>query len=151
MNKVNNSYEGTISGSYIYKEVLKGGIIFLFILSAVTAVATLILWDVITDDGTYPEKFNIVMVFWIILFVFVIPLTILIIIQIIYYQAYVRRFSYKISKDHIIINHGVFTQVRATIPYSRIQNINIANGVFDRLFKTFTVKIETAGSTAAAA
>jgi putative transcriptional regulator len=64
--------------------------------------------------------------------------------------VYVKNFSYKISEDHLVIKHGVLTKTVATIPYSRIQNINIVNGVFDRIFKTFTVKIETAGSSAAA-
>ena len=56
-----------------------------------------------------------------------------------------RNFSYKITGENIVINHGVFTKTRAKIPFSRIQNINIVNGVFDRMFKTFTIKIETAG------
>ncbi|GAH38773.1 unnamed protein product [marine sediment metagenome] len=76
---------------------------------------------------------------------------VIILIVYIYNSAYVRSFTYKISENHIIIKHGVFTRIVATIPYSRIQNINIVNGVFDRMFKIFTVKIETAGSTAAAA
>ena len=68
-----------------------------------------------------------------------------------YYSAYIRNFSYKISGENILINHGVFTKIKATIPYSRIQNINIVNGVFDRMYNLSTVKIETAGSSSAAA
>jgi len=151
MNKENFSYEGTISSSYRNKEVLKGGLLFLLILSAVTTLATFLSWVAVTDDGINPENFTNFVILLVILFVFIIPFTIIMVIQIWYYTAYVHKFSYKISEDHIVINHGVFTQVRATIPYSRIQNINIVNGVFDRMFKTFTVKIETAGSTAAAA
>ncbi|MHA2087970.1 MAG: PH domain-containing protein, partial [Promethearchaeota archaeon] len=66
-----------------------------------------------------------------------------------YNWAYIKNFHFKIAEDHIVIKHGVFTKIVATIPYSRIQNINIVNGVFDRVFKLFTVKIETAGSSAA--
>ena len=151
MNKENFSYEGTISSSYRNKEVLKGGLIFLLILSGVTILATFLSWIAVTDDGINPENFTIILILLVILFAFIIPFTIIMLIQIWYYTAYVNKFFYKIFEDNIVINHGVFTQVRATIPYSRIQNINIANGVFDRMFKTFTVKIETAGSTAAAA
>lgn len=150
MNKENFSYEGTISSSYRNKEVFKGGLIFLLILSAVTLIAEFFSWVALTDDGTNPENFNMVVILLVILFAFIIPFIIIMVVQIWYYSAYVRKFSYKISEDHIVINHGVFTQIRATLPYTRIQNINIANGVFDRMFKTFTVKIETAGSTAAA-
>jgi len=60
-------------------------------------------------------------------------------------------FSYEILESDILIQHGVFNRIKATIPHSRIQNINITNGVFDRMFKIFTVKVETAGSAAAAA
>ena len=150
MNKENFSYEGTISSSYRNKEVLKGGLIYLLILSGVTILATFLSWIAVTDDGINPENFTIILILLVILFAFIIPFTIIMLIQIWYYTAYVNKFFYKIFEDNIVINHGVFTQVRATIPYSRIQNINIANGVFDRMFKTFTVKIETAGSTAAA-
>jgi len=51
-----------------------------------------------------------------------------------------------VSENNIIIHHGVFTKKRVTIPYTRVQNINIANGIFDRLFKIYTVKVETAGA-----
>ncbi|MFX1391720.1 MAG: PH domain-containing protein, partial [Promethearchaeota archaeon] len=68
-----------------------------------------------------------------------------------YYYRYVKMFYFEILENDIILQHGVFNRIRATIPFSRIQNINITNGVFDRMFKTFTVKIETAGSSAAAA
>ncbi|GAI57517.1 unnamed protein product, partial [marine sediment metagenome] len=44
--------------------------------------------------------------------------------------------------------HGIWTKHRATIPFSRIQNINIVNGLFDRIFGLYTVKIETAGGSA---
>jgi putative transcriptional regulator len=150
MSKEKISYQGTISNSYRNKEVLKGALIFFLVLIGITTLITFIFWQVITEDGTVPENFMII-ILMLILFVFITPFTIIMLLQIWYYTAYVHKFSFKVTEDHIIINHGVLTQVRATIPYSRIQNINIANGVFDRMFKTFTVKIETAGSSAAAA
>jgi hypothetical protein len=90
------------------------------------------------------------LVFWIVLFGGIVPFICLVFLNALYNTKYVHNFSYKITEDTIIINHGVFTKTRATIPFSRIQNINIVNGVFDRMFKTFTVKIETAGSSGAA-
>ena len=96
---------------------------------------------------TDPVGFTIILS----LFMFVIPYIVIVVSIAFYNNAFVTNFAYKIMEDNIIIFHGVFTKTRATIPYSRIQNINIANGVFDRLFKTYTVKIETAGSAAAAA
>ncbi|TFF85335.1 MAG: helix-turn-helix domain-containing protein [Promethearchaeota archaeon] len=67
-----------------------------------------------------------------------------------YLNRYIDYFSYHFAKDKIVITHGVLTKIKATIPYSRIQNINIVNGVFDRMYDIYTVKVETAGSSAAA-
>jgi putative transcriptional regulator len=78
----------------------------------------------------------------------IIPSLITIITAYFYLKAYIDNFYFRFSKENIVINHGVFTKTRATIPYSRIQNINIVNGVFDRMYDLYTVKIETAGSTA---
>ncbi len=143
MSKEKNSYDGSISSSYKNKELLKGalvlGIITTFIISIAIAGAFLAWW-IIPIEWMYLMTIIVYSVFGAI-----------ILIVYIYNSAYVRNFTYKISENHIIIKHGVFTKIVATIPYSRIQNINIVNGVFDRMFKTFTVKIETAGSTAAAA
>jgi putative transcriptional regulator len=89
-------------------------------------------------------------IYWIVFISCVIPTIGVIILVAIYETKYVNNFLYVITEDNIVIHHGVFTKVRATIPFSRIQNINIVNGVFDRMFKTFTVKIETAGGAGAA-
>ena len=149
MNKGKISHEGTISRDYRKKELLKTFLILcLIIIPTIALILVIIFWNDITDVEI-SIGWDVYM--WIILFGGVIPFIALILVFSVYYSAYVKKFSYKISEDKIIINHGVFTRTRATIPYSRIQNINIVNGVFDRMFKTFTVKIETAGSSAAAA
>ncbi|MHA1728057.1 MAG: PH domain-containing protein, partial [Promethearchaeota archaeon] len=62
-----------------------------------------------------------------------------------YQKAYVRNFKYEISEKFILVKSGVFTKKKVSIPFSRIQNINIVQGVFDRMFKIYTAKIETAG------
>jgi DNA-binding XRE family transcriptional regulator len=105
---------------------------------------------IVTDGLSISAVVPIELTYFIFILSYVIYITI-IIINYLYYRVYIKNFYYKILEDHIIIKHGVFTKIVATIPYSRIQNINIVNGVFDRLFKIFTVKIETAGSSAAAA
>lgn len=63
--------------------------------------------------------------------------------------AYVRNFSYQITATNIIIQQGVFSKRRDSIPFSRIQNISIKSGFFDRMFKLSSVQIETAGSSGA--
>jgi putative transcriptional regulator len=97
------------------------------------------------------DEFQLEVMLWIIFYSVVIPYVILLISTIWYFFRFVKMFTFETLESDLIIQHGVFNRIRATIPYSRIQNINITNGVFDRMYKTYTVKIETAGSTAAAA
>ncbi|MFX1236520.1 MAG: PH domain-containing protein [Promethearchaeota archaeon] len=137
-------YEGTISKDYKKKAMLKMFIVLsIFILpSIITTVSLLLAAEIII-----PEVY--IGLGWYLLIIGtggVLPYLVILLPYRKYLKAYVHKFSYAISEDKIVIIHGVLTRTRATIPYSRIQNINIVNGVFDRMYKTFTVKIETAGS-----
>ena len=145
MSKEKISFEGSISSSYKNKELLKITII-LGIIAAVTTgmflTGTFFAWWTIPIEWISFAYLGFI--------IFYSLFAVIIILVYVYNRAYIKNFTYTISEDHIIIRHGIFTKIVATIPYSRIQNINIVNGVFDRMFKTFTVKIETAGSSAAA-
>ena len=140
-------HEGTISMSYRNKEVLKTSIILGLILVSTLLMTYWIMYSIALEEGLLSL---LSLLFWIVFFACVIPTICIVILVAIYETKYVNNFHYTITEDNIIINHGVFTKIRATIPFSRIQNINIVNGVFDRMFKTFTVKIETAGGSGAA-
>ena len=61
-------------------------------------------------------------------------------------KIYVRTFTYTISEKFIVVKSGVITRNKTTIPFSRIQNINVTQGILDRLYNIYTVKIETAGT-----
>ena len=150
MSEEKNSYEGSISSSYKNKELLKNTILLGIIATAGAFFIWWIMLMIFTDGLEEIIMFPIEVTYLIFIIVYSVFITI-IVITYLYNAAYVKNFSYNISEDHIVIKHGVFTKIVATIPYSRIQNINIVNGVFDRIFKIFTVKIETAGSSAAAA
>jgi len=70
-------------------------------------------------------------------------------INIVYYKylsSYVRSFTFVVSEDSIVIEHGVFTKTKITIPHIKIQSINVSSGFFDRRFRLYNVKISTAGS-----
>ena len=144
MNIEKSSHEGTISMSLRNKEMLKNLIIFTIIFVPSILFTCIIIFLVNWDDGD-GILLPIQIYLSIVLFAGVIPYISIQLLFFLYETKYVRNFSYKITEDNIVISHGVFTKTRATIPFSRIQNINIVNGVFDRMFKTFTVKIETAG------
>jgi len=150
MSKEKKSYEGNISNSYKNKELLKSTILLGIIATAGAFFIWWIILMIFTDGLENIILIPIEVTYLIFIIVYIVYITI-IVLGYLYNTAYIKNFHYKISEDHIVIKHGVFTKIDATIPYSRIQNINIVNGVFDRIFKTFTVKIETAGSSAAAA
>ncbi len=141
------SYKGTISMDLRNKETLKNAIIFGIIIFPSIILTLAVIVAILQEESLV---LPIDLVFWIFIYGGILPYIGILIITVLYETRYVRNFSYKISENNIVINHGVFTKTRATVPFSRIQNINIVNGVFDRMFKTFTVKIETAGSSGAA-
>lgn len=147
MSKDELSYEGTISRDFRKKLILKNFFIYGLIIvpNLLWIVLMIIGIDIVEAEFNSGLEWSL----WIIVLGGIVPYIASMILTAIYYSAYVRRFSYRIIGDKIIVNHGVLTRTRATIPYSRIQNITIVNGIFDRMFKIFTVKIETAGSSGA--
>ncbi|MFW9929893.1 MAG: helix-turn-helix domain-containing protein [Candidatus Thorarchaeota archaeon] len=140
MNKESEAFRGTISRDFIKKQALKNNL-FLFIV-AVFLIITFLVYLFLTGEFNFELLLLLILVFVIIPYIFIA------IVSAWYFAAYKGNFSYIIQKNNIVINHGVFTKMRVTIPYKRIQNINIVCGVFDRMFKTYTVKIETAGHSA---
>jgi len=134
------AYKGKISRSYIKKETLKNNILLISIALCVEMVYVFMY--------LFEPDINFNLFLLLTILSVITPYIVIAISSALFFSSYVRNFSYEVQETRIIINHGVFTKTRATIPYKRIQNINIVNGVFDRIFKTFTVKIETAGHSA---
>lgn len=62
-----------------------------------------------------------------------------------YQVAYYRRFTYEVTGETIDIASGVFSRQRREIPLGRIQNVDISEGVVQRLFGIAAVDFETAG------
>lgn len=55
------------------------------------------------------------------------------------------RFKYGIDGRDIVIEHGLFTRVRRSIPLARVQDVNIEQGPLARILGLAKVKIETGG------
>lgn len=139
MSKNNLDFQGEISRDYAKKQILKGSIgYFLFYASWMFLTFGLIYFF----EASIQLEWFLLMIFYVVL----IPYVFILIFTIWYEFKYVKMFSFEVLENNLVIRHGVFNRVKSTIPYSRIQNINITNGVFDRMYKTFTVKVETAGS-----
>ncbi len=74
-------------------------------------------------------------IFWALIFMF----------SYIYWRVWFKNFNYVLRQDHGEIKEKVFGQSLSYVYYNRIQNINIRQGILDRLLGIFTVIIETAG------
>ena len=143
MSKNDLDFQGKISRDYAKKQILKGSIgYFLFYASWVILMFGLMY---VLGAGVQLE-WALLMIFYLVL----IPYMFYLIFTVWYEFKYVKMFSFEVLENNLVIRHGVFNRVKATIPYSRIQNINITNGIFDRIYKTFTIKVETAGTSAIA-
>jgi len=59
--------------------------------------------------------------------------------------AYVRRYEYRVTADTFDIRSGVFSRREREIPFERIQNVDIAQNVFQRALEIAEVRLETAG------
>lgn len=60
---------------------------------------------------------------------------------------YWRRFRYGVGAREIVIESGIFQRQRRVIPFDRIQDIDIEQGLLARMFGTAKVRIETGGGT----
>jgi putative membrane protein len=56
-----------------------------------------------------------------------------------------RRFGYGVGEREIVIESGILQRQRRVIPFDRIQDIDIEQGLLARLFGTAKVRIETGG------
>jgi membrane protein YdbS with pleckstrin-like domain len=152
-------YEGKIHPDWRKKERLKV-LIYVILIFSVILTPFLLLWIFfcLFNSSPYPlylltsvpPTYNFCGFFMspvpYISIIFLIVFLIVFILYNSYLKAYIRNFTFQITTNHVIINHGVFRQSRATIPFGRIQNINITSGIFDRKYKLFTVNVETAGT-----
>ncbi len=62
---------------------------------------------------------------------------------------YWRRFSFRVGSDEIRIDSGIFSRTHRSIPFDRIQDVDITQGPVARLLGIAKVKFETGGSAAA--
>lgn len=63
----------------------------------------------------------------------------------IYARMSYNRYLYEIKKDAVKIERGIIWKKYTSIPYERIQNVDIRRGIIARMFGFSTVEIETAG------
>ncbi|MCK5347435.1 MAG: PH domain-containing protein [Candidatus Heimdallarchaeota archaeon] len=136
-----------IDPSYVTRQMIGSFLVSLAIGLGTYGVGWMIVW-ISRDDGRPVNQ----AVMWPIIFGVILGIILLLmILTYIFAKLYVNNFDYEISEKFIIIRYGVLTRTKTTIPFSRIQNIAIYQNIRDRLLNIYTVKIETAGSSAATA
>ncbi|QRV15223.1 PH domain-containing protein [Haloterrigena salifodinae] len=62
-----------------------------------------------------------------------------------YGLAYYYRFTYALTADTFDVTSGVFSRRAREIPYRRVQNVDVSQGIVQRLLGLAVVSIETAG------
>jgi putative membrane protein len=62
---------------------------------------------------------------------------------------YWRRFEYRVGASDIRIDSGILSRTHRSIPFERIQDVDISQGIAQRLFGLARVKFETGGSSGA--
>lgn len=96
-------------------------------------------------EGVYdPFSFVSSVIFW-----NVIIIIILAILTFFWSKLAYNFFSYRLTDRGVEIKRGVIWQHQYTIPYERIQNIDIHRGIFARLLNLSVIGIQTAGAAAA--
>jgi len=140
----NESNRYGIEKSYITSQMIGSFFASLLIGLGLYGVGWLVTFIILDDGGTPP------IFLWPLIWGLIFGFAILILtLTFIFDGMYYRNFSYEISEKFITIWYGRLTRTKTTIPFSRIQNIAIRQNIRDRILNIYTVKIETAGSSAA--
>ena len=61
-------------------------------------------------------------------------------------HLYWKNYRFDVGKDNVTVRRGVIRKLTVNIPYERIQNVNIWQGIAERIFGLYIVEIETAGA-----
>lgn len=64
----------------------------------------------------------------------------------IYARMAYARWRYEINDEGIKLEHGIIWKKYTSVPFERVQNVDIRRGILARTFGFSTVEIETAGS-----
>ena len=133
-----------IEKSYITSQMIGSFFASLVIGLIIYGIGWFIILIIMDNGGTPPTSL------WPIIYSIIFGLAIIILVlTYIFERMYYRNFSYEISEKFITIYYGRLTRTKTTIPFSRIQNIAVHQNIRDRWLNIYTVKIETAGSSAA--
>lgn len=111
--------------------------IFVFFLTVFIYLAPYI-WKFL-GIGTDVPIFNIKQEIWFFLFSLI---AFLILLYIIWMYLFYKNFYYELAKDFVKIKKGILTKNEIMIPYNKVRNVKISQGILQRFFNVSTIKIE---------
>jgi membrane protein YdbS with pleckstrin-like domain len=65
-------------------------------------------------------------------------------------RKYYRSINYQLTRDEVVVEHGVWWKMKHTVPYARVMSVDIIQGPLSRSLGIATVDIYTAGYTGVA-
>ncbi len=79
-------------------------------------------------------------------FMFLMIIGIVLIPYLVWIELKYRTYTYYLAETEIIIRSGVLRIERITIPFEKVQNVNVSRSILERILGLATIKIETAGT-----
>lgn len=126
-------------------ENLHPGAKWLFRLRSYTALFPLLIFIIILGLANFAAPISGKSPFPTIIISAILGIVILVFISEIYTRMSYSRFLYELTKEGIKIEKGIIWKKYTSIPYERVQNVDIKRGIIARMFGFSTVDIETAG------
>ncbi len=77
--------------------------------------------------------------------IYTIGIGVIVLFFIISFMQY-RRFFFYVENDHFIIEKGLFSKEKITVPFDRIQTVNIKQNIIQQILGVVALNIDTAGS-----
>jgi membrane protein YdbS with pleckstrin-like domain len=65
-------------------------------------------------------------------------------------RKYYESINYQLTRDEVVVEHGVWWKMKHTVPYARVMSVDIIQGPLSRRLGIATVDIYTAGYTGVA-
>ncbi len=79
-------------------------------------------------------------------FMFLMIVGIVLIPYLVWVELRYRNYTYYIADTEMIIRKGILRVERITIPFEKVQNVNVSRSIIERVLGLATLKIETAGT-----
>lgn len=81
---------------------------------------------------------------------FFVPITLIAVFVLYWNRRYYNSVSFRLTRDEVVVEHGVWWRMKHTVPYARVMSVDIVQGPLSRKLGIATVDVYTAGYTGVA-